>query len=315
MMLYEEGRFLLDDPLHLYLPEFTSMNVLTSFNDADTSFTSRPAKRAVTIRHLLTHTSGIHYGILRSGMENMMFAKAGIPAVNSLDPISVREVARRISEMPLLSDPGEEYLYGMNTDVIGALIEVLTGQSLDVFLHQRIFEPLGMNNTYFYLPEEKVGRLVELYSSGDGGLIIHPNEVYRTYPYAGAKMFFSGGAGLLGTIEDYARFCQMMLNNGTFNGKRILSRKTVDLMTTNQIGELVLGRGTKFGLGFELRGTYGKTNHLGSFGSYSWGGMYYTAYIIDPDEDLIILFYTNVQPFRGRNYQELFQNMVYQALE
>lgn len=315
MTLYEEGLFLLDDPLHLYLPEFRRMQVLTEFSEKDTSFTARPAKRAITIRHLLTHTSGIHYGILGQGMGNMMYSKAGIPAVNSLDSITAREVARRISELPLLFDPGEKYLYGMNTDVVGALIEELSGQRLDTFITQRILEPLGMNDTHFYLPEDKAHRLVELYTPGDNGLEPHSNEVYRTYPVAGAKAFLSGGAGLCGTIEDYARFCQTMLNKGAFNGKRILSRKTVELMTVNQIGDLDIGRGLKFGLGFELRGDYGIRHHLGSGGAYRWGGMYYTDYLIDPDEDMILLFYTNLRPRRGRNYHELFQNMVYQALE
>jgi CubicO group peptidase (beta-lactamase class C family) len=315
MTLYEEGYFLLDDPVSLYIPEFRNMQVLDVFNDKDTTFTTRPASREITIRHLLTHTSGIHYGILGGGSGNMMYTKAGIPAVNSMDSLTVEQVVKRIAEMPLFFDPGNRYYYGMNTDVVGYLIEVLSGKRFDLFLEERIFNPLGMNNTHFYLPEDKHDRLVELYTSSPEGLVVHVNQVYRQYPVAGAKMFLSGGAGLIGPIEDYARFCQMILNKGKFNGQRILGRKTVDLMLANQIGDLTIGRGTKFGLGFELRGEQGLTHHLGSEGTYRWGGMYYTDYLIDPREDMILLFYTNVQPYRGKNFHELFHNLVYQSLE
>lgn len=316
MTLYEEGKFLLDDPISAYLPEFGNPLVITSFNDADTTYSFRPAVREITIRHLLNHTSGIHYGIFGGPPGNKMFAKAGIPAVNSMAPVTIKEIAGKISTMPLLFDPGERYMYGMNTDIAGYLIEVLSGQTLDVFFKNRIFEPLGMKDTYFYLPSEKEDRLVQLYTSNNNELVLHPNETYRNFPIAGARQFLSGGAGLCGTIEDYARFCQMLLNKGEFNGNRILSRKTIELMTLNQIGDLEYGSyGRRFGLGFDIWGESTPAHHLGSRGSFRWGGLYYTDYMIDPAEDLILLFYTNIQPWRGHNLQEIYHNLVYQALE
>jgi CubicO group peptidase (beta-lactamase class C family) len=316
MTLYEEGRFLLDDPISKYIPEFANPQVLVDFNDADTTYTTRPAKSEITIRQLLSHQSGIHYGILGGGTGGKMYAKYNIPAVNSLAPVTIEQVVKKIAKMPLMFDPGEKYMYGMNIDVIGYLIEILSGQKLDVFITQRILKPLDMNDTYFYLPKEKADRLVTLYSSGTNGVVLNTNTSYQTYPIAGAQMFLSGGAGLCGPIGDYANFCQMMLNKGTFNNHKILSRKTVELMTTNQLGEKNIGRnGNKFGLGFELFGDQQAAHHLGSKGSFKWGGMYYTDYLIDPSENLIMLIYTNVQPYRGPNVHELFQNLVYQALE
>ena len=316
LTLYEEGRFLLDDPVSKYIPEFDNPRVMTSFNESDTTYTARPANGQITIRHLLNHTSGIHYGIFGGAPGNMMFAKEDIPAVNSMDPISIEDVVKKIASMPLMFDPGEKYLYGMNTDVAGYLIEVISGQSLDIFMKERIFDPLGMEDTYFYLPSGEEDRLVKLYSPSDNGLILHPDQTYRDYPVSGAKQFLSGGAGLSGTLEDYARFCQMLLNKGEFNGNRILSRKTIELMTTNQIGDMEYGNyGRRFGLGLDIWNEETVAQRLGSEGSLAWGGLYYTNYRIDPAEDLIILFCTNVHPWQGPNVQDIFQNLVYQALE
>ncbi len=316
MTLYDEGKFLLDEPVSRYIPWFTNHEVLTSFNPSDTTWTTRPASGEITVRQLLNHTSGIHYGILGDGPGNMMYTRAGIPAVNSMDSITNEEVVRRIASMPLLFDPGERYYYGMNTDVAGYLIEVLSGKTLEQFISERILEPLGMNDTWFYLPEGEADRLVTLYSGTDEGPVIHPNATYRNYPVSGAGMWYSGGAGLSGTIEDYARFCQMLLNKGKFNGNRILSRKTVELMTINQIGELEYGNfGRRFGLGFDLWSDKTPARSLGSEGSFKWGGMYYTDYLIDPAEQMVIIFYTNIQPYRGPNLHDRFRNMVYQALE
>ncbi len=316
MTLYEKGFFLLDEPISKYIPEFKNPGVLVDFNEKDTTYTTRPAKREITIRHLLSHSSGIHYGVLGGGMGSMMYAKEGIPAVNSLENITIGQVVKKIAKMPLLHDPGEKFTYGMNTDVIGYLIEILSGKSFDVFMKETVLDPLGMDDTYFYVPPEKEERVVSLYSSSKDGLKYHKNESYQTYPYAGAKTFLSGGAGLCGTIEDYAKFCQMMLNKGEFNGKKILGRKTVELMTKNQLAERVfIWNGHKFGLGFELIDSKASSEHLWSEGSFRWGGMYYTDYLIDPHENLIMLFYTNVEPYRGPNLHERFHNLVYQALE
>jgi len=316
MILYEEGRFLLDDPVSKYIPEFKDMFVMETYNAKDTTFTVRPAKGVITIRQLLTHTSGIHYGVLNAGPGHDIFAKNDIPAVCSLDSVTIEQIVKKIAGLPLMFDPGEKWLYGMNLDVVGYLIEVLSGQSFDVFMKERIFDPLGMKDTYFYLPDDKADRLVTLYTGTPEGLKVHSNIAYQTFPVAGAKMLFLGGAGLCGTIEDYARFCQMILNKGTFNGNRILGHKTIELMTMNQIGDKELdATGAKMGLGFRLFGENNSGIELLSEGALKWGGMYATDYLIDPEEDMIRLIYTNTLPYRGPVFWKIFNNLVYQALE
>ncbi len=310
MKLYEKGLFLLDDPISDYIPEFKNPQVLVSINEIDSSFTSRPAKTEITIRHLLSHTSGIPYG-------NKVFAKARIPFVNSLEPITIGEVVHKIAKLPLEHDPGEKFTYGLNTDVLGYLIEVLSGMPLDKYFQQELFEPLGMIDSYFYLPKEKENRLVTLYAqdSLNSPLYRSPNIANQTYPYSGAKTYFSGGAGVVGTIDDYARFCTMLLNNGKLNGKQFLSPKTIELMTRNQIGENeVWQSGNKFGLGFELFTDKGLAKLPGSIGAFKWGGLYCSEYIIDPKEDLIFLIYTNAWPFANADINSKFRVLVYQAL-
>ena len=310
MMLYEKGKFLLDDPISKYIPEFKNPTVLLTINDKDSSYTSRPAKSEITIRHLLSHTSGIPYG-------NKVYEKAHIPGVNSLEPLTIGEVVKKIGKLPLDHDPGEKFTYGLNTDVIGYLIEVLSGMPLDNYLQKELFEPLGMVDSYFYLPKEKENRLVVLYAQDSVNSPIYKskNISNQTYPYAGAKTYFSGGAGVVGTVSDYARFCQMILNGGSFNGKQILGRKTIELMSRNQIGELDMwGSGNKFGLGFEISTPKGLTLISGSENGLGWGGMYNTDYYIDPKEDMILLIYNNMNPSANWDVHKRFRAVVYQAL-
>lgn len=311
LKLYEKGLFLLDDPITKYIPEFKNPQVLLKINTTDSSYTSRPAKHEITIRQLLNHTSGIPYG-------NAVFAKAHIPGINSLLPLSIGEVVKKIAKLPLEHDPGEGWKYGLNTDVLGYLIEVLSGHPLDEYLKKEIFEPLEMQDSYFYLPEGKASRLVTLYSNDsiNGPLYVCKNESNQYFPVAGAKTYFSGGAGVVGTIKDYANFCQMLLNGGLFNNKRILEQTTIDLMCRNQIGEYYVWNGkSKFGLGFELTTKESFSGSSGSIGSFGWGGTYATNYLIDPVEDMIMLIYTNVAPFSNRSeIIEKFRSLVYQAL-
>jgi CubicO group peptidase (beta-lactamase class C family) len=310
MMLFEKGLFLLDEPVSRYIPEFKNPQVLIEINPSDSNYTSRPAKREISIRDLLCHTSGIPYG-------NAVYAKAGIPGVNSLDPLTIAQVVKKIAKLPIDHDPGEKFSYGLNTDVVGYLIEVISGQPLDQYLRKELFDPLQMNDSYFYLPEDKASRLVTLYSNDslNGPLHVCRNVANQTYPVSGAKTYFSGGAGVVGTIQDYANFCQMLLNGGSFKGKQILGRKTIDLMVTNQIGNSeVWDRKNKFGLGFELTTEKGIAINPGSLGSFSWGGMYATDYLIDPSEDLIMLIYTNAEPFSNPGINARFKILVYQAL-
>lgn len=311
MMLYEEGKFLLDDPVSSYIPEFKNPQVIVAINDKDSTASTRPAKREITVRDLLSHTSGIPYG-------NKMYAKAKIPGVNSLENETIGSVVKRLAKLPISHDPGEAYTYGLNTDVLGYLVEVLSGMPLDKYFKTKIFDPLGMADTYFYLPPNKKSRLVNLYGkdSLNAPLVFSTNIANQTYPYSGAKVYFSGGAGLVGPIEDYAKFCQMLLNGGTFNGNQILGRKTIELMTCNQIGEKeVWDTGNKFGLGFEITTEKGNAKQMGNTGVYGWGGMYATDYKIDPKENLIFLIYTNANPFPNPDINKRYRGLVYQALK
>lgn len=313
MTLFEEGKILLDDPIKKYIPEFENPQVLLSFNEKDSTYTTRPASKDITIRNLLTHTSGISYG---NGSPLLkIFTKKGIPPLNTLENKTLGEVVRTLAACPLEHDPGAKFTYGMSLDVLGYLIEVVSGKQVDQYFKERIFEPLGMNNTFFYLPKGKENRMVTLYQKDKNtALIPNPDKLYQTYPYSGAQTMFSTGAGLSGTIEDYAKFCQMILNGGEFNGKRILGRKTVELMCRNQVKDL---RGEiGFGLAFDdFRSEYSHES-IASEGSLRWGGMFGTDYIIDPKEELILLFYINLQPNNtGNDFKVLFHNLVYQALK
>jgi CubicO group peptidase (beta-lactamase class C family) len=312
MMLYEQGKFLLDDPVSMYISAFKDVQVLDSIILKDTTYISHKAKTEITIRHLLTHTSGLTYG-------NPYYIKNNIPLANSIKDETIENVVNKLAKLPLKHEPGTAYTYGLNTDVIGYLIEVISGMKLDAYLQKNIFGPLGMKDTYFYLPENKTDRLVTLYEKvhRDSALRLTRSTQNQVYPVSGAKKYLSGGAGLVGSIEDYAKFCQMLLNGGSFNGHQILGCKTIELMTTNQIGNLTINKeGDKFGLGFQLfteRG--GNARFLSSKGAYRWGGMYCTDYVIDPTEDIVCLFYTNVQPFAQHGeVLEKFRVLVYQAL-
>lgn len=316
LTLFEEGKLLLDEPVKKYIPEFANPQVLVSFEAKDSSFTTRPAKSDITIRQLLTHTSGISYG---SGNSRKMYDKMGIPVspLYTLDNKTLGDVIKRLAKCPLEFDPGEKFSYGMSIDVLGYLIEVVSGKPVDVYMKEKIFDPLGMNDTYFYVPENKQNRIVTLYQHLQNKPL-EPNRdangIYQIFPYSGAGTFFSTGAGLCGTIGDYAKFCQMILNKGTFNGKQILSRKTVEMMCKNAVGDK---RGEiGFGLAFDdFRAQYSHLS-VASEGSLRWGGMFGTDYLIDPQEDLILLFYINLQPnYTGTDFKVLFHNLVYQALK
>lgn len=316
LTLFEEGKILLDEPIKKYIPEFANPMVLETFNPADSSYTSRPAKRDITIRHLLTHTAGISYG---NSQTRKIFDKAGVPTspLLSMNKISLAEAINRLASCPLEHDPGDKFTYGMGIDVIGYLIEIVSGKSIDLFLKERIFNPLGMKNTAFVVPTDKLNLLVKLYEKKDNKpleLNMRENGLYQFYPYKGAATLNSTGAGLTGTIEDYARFCQMILNKGEFNGKRILGRKTIEMMAKNAVSDL---RGEiGFGLAFDDFRTQYSYRSIASEGSLRWGGMFGTDYIIDPAEDLILLFYINLQPkYTETDYKVLFHNLVYQALK
>jgi CubicO group peptidase (beta-lactamase class C family) len=314
MMLFEEGKFFLDEPISKYIPSFKNAKVLVSYDEKDRSkYITRPAKSAITIRQLLSHSAGIPY---EHPLQDL--PEYTVPFFCSVANDRLKDVVDKIAARPLLSDPGTQFTYGLNTDVVGRLIEVLSGMSFDEYLHKKVLDPLGMNDTYFYLPTEKANRLVELYSKGntEEKLTLHTNETYRKFAVTGQKTYFSGGAGLVSTIQDYAKICQFILNRGEFNSKRLLSRSTVDLMARNQIGDsFVWDRQDKFGLGLQIITPESHYGDNATPGSLTWGGMYCSEYTIDPKEDLILLVFTNVHPYA--HYSDIvrkFRILVYQAL-
>lgn len=312
MMLFEEGKFLLDDPISKYIPEFANPTVLEKFNVKDSSYTTVKANREITVRDLLTHTSGIDYAVI--GSENMkaIYAKSGIPIGFENEKIVLGDKIRKLGKLPLVHQPGERFTYGLNVDVLGYLVEVLSGESLDHYFQKHIFEPLGMNDTYFYLPASKYNRLVKVTAEDKNHHLVNASSDFVDYPING-KTYYSGGAGLSSTIKDYATFLQMLLNKGEYNGKRLLARRTVELMTSNQIGDLSLGR-NKFGLGFEITTVNGQANLGISEGSFSWGGYFATTYWADPKEHLVCLLFMQQSPFSHSEIPDKFKALVYQAL-
>ena len=320
MMLYEEGKFLLDDAVSKYIPEFKNPVVLDSFNESDTTYTTVPAKSEITIRQLLTHTSGIQYAQIGSKIFKAIYAKAGIVAGIGVDRIKLADVMKKLGPLPLAHQPGEKFTYGLNTDLLGYLVEVVSGMSFDVFLKKRIFDPLGMKDTWFYLPADKQNRLATLYTEDDNKHLKKAEETmningifYTNYPNMNGT-YFSGGGGLASTAYDYAIFMQMLLNNGVYNGKRILSRNTIRMMTTNQIGDLTLGHGNTFGLGFEIVTKKGSAFSPRPEGSYSWGGMFSSSYWIDPKEKIVAQLFLQLYPNSHGDIHEKFKVLTYQAL-
>ena len=320
MMLQEQGKLKINDPLWRYLPEWRGSKVaLDSSGGADPSEPPplQNADRAITIRHLLTHTSGISYG---GGPAQQQWKEADIQGWYFADREEpIRETVKRMATLPLSAQPGERWVYGYNTDILGAVIEVASGMRLDRFLLQHIFEPLGMKDTHFYVPREKASRLATVYQPKPDGRGIEAaprlNGMQSQGMYVeGPKISFSGGAGLISTAQDYARFLQMTLNGGELDGKRLLSRKSVELMTTNHLGDTPFRKGQGFGLGFSVVTDLGTRGSLGSEGEYGWGGAYHSTYWVDPAERLVVVYLTQIRPAIGLNDYEALRNGVYQAI-
>lgn len=328
MTLYEEGRFVLDDPISKFIPSFKNPKVLANYNAADTSYTTVPALREVTIRDLLTHTSGISYGSYDKRFS-AIYAKAGVPLFGRVKGQTIEQVIDRLGTLPLEHSPGERYTYGLSIDVLGRLIEVLSGMPLEDFIQQRICVPLGMNDTRFAVPSQKAGRLVKNYSEVESNKLVPstdqtdpdwPND--QRYPLLPDVTYNSAGSGMSGTAKDYAAFLQMLLNRGEYNHQRILGRKTVDLILTNQIGDIPLGQlGQKvfgkgrFGLGFSLVTEESKAKRLTSVGRTGWGGYFNTMFWFDRSEDLLAVMMTQVAPTKHGELDEKFEILTYQAIE
>jgi CubicO group peptidase (beta-lactamase class C family) len=323
MMLYEEGRFLLNQPVSDFIPEFKNMKVLDPPWPQDK--TSPPgalvdAKRPITIRHLVTHTAGLTYDW--NARLGKTYSDAGVANGLHQQEGTTGHAIKKLAAQPLLFQPGDAWEYSLSDDVLGYLVEVVSGMPLDKFFQERIFKPLGMKDTYFFLPDEKVPRLATAYTyypeKGlqpilDGQVVTEDDFTYSAdYPYRGPRTYFSGGAGLSSTTEDYYRFCQMMLNGGEFNGARLLSRKSVELMSQNHVGEKREAAG--YGLGFGVLSEPRFLTELGSVGSYYWGGFYYTTFVIDPKEDLIAIFMGQLHPTGGLNLDSRVIRLAYQAI-
>ncbi|WP_373497702.1 serine hydrolase domain-containing protein [Aquiflexum sp.] len=291
MMLWEEGKFRLDDPISKYIPEFKNPKVLQNFQYGDTTYTTVPAKREISIRHLLTHSAGIGYGgIDRDERMKMIYQKAGIVEAFDTEGMDNERNIRELAKLPLHQDPGESFIYSMSIDVLGYLVEIVSGMTLDSFFQERIFKPLGMGDTYFYLPDNKTSRMTALHLRQEGSWVKSPSNIGwpANFPISGAKTHYSGGGGLSSTAMDYAKFLQMYLNGGEYNGIRILSRKTIETMMGNQMVELDPTEGKYHGLGFAV--STDKTaakGGIGSPGTFEWGGAFNTQYFADPKENII----------------------------
>jgi len=324
MMLYEEGKFQLNDPVAKYLPEFAKMQVGIEEKDPQTGkpmLKTAPAKRPITIRDLLRHTAGLTYGVFGDPLVDREYRKARI-----LSDLNLAEFVTHLSQIPLLYEPGTRWNYSVSVDVLGRLVEVLSGKPFDQFLQERIFNPLGMRDTGFYVPAGKKDRLAKLYTPTKDGKIqpaqicSTQQECYEKFPNAVPSFlepptFLSGGGGMVSTAYDYLRFCQMLLNQGQYDGKRLLSRKTVQLMSSDNLGTLPgMGPGYGFGLGFAVSKAPGEAGMMGSPGEYNWGGAAGTRFWIDPQEELIGIFMIQILPHTGLEYGSEFRVLTYQAI-
>ena len=314
LILQESGKLHINEPVANYLPEFAS--TIVAVRDNNGGYSVVPATRQITIRDLLTHTSGVSYG---TGIASDRWQEAEIQGWYTAhfdEPI--RETVKRIASLPFDAQPGERWVYGYSTDILGAVVEAASGQPLDAFLQNEIFTPLDMNDTHFYLPAEKGTRLAVVYSSTGEGLVRAPegNQMQSQGQYLeGPRTSFSGGAGLLSTASDYGRFLQMMLNGGELNGVRILSPKTVELMTANHVGDLPhFYAGNGFGLGFSIRQDLGSQGTPGSPGEFSWLGAYHSIYWVDPAEELVVVYLSQLIPAGTIDDHIRLRNLVYQAI-
>lgn len=311
MMLYEEGRFMLHDPVSKYLPAFKNSVVAEAAGPnapAGVKYTTVPAKRPIQIRDLLTHTAGLTYG---DGPAVDVYKQANLHGwyfANHDETIG--EAIDRLATLPLQGQPGEKWQYGFGTDVLGRLVEVISGQPLDRFFAERIFAPLKMVDSCFFLPAEKEGRLAKVYGMENGKLVVGDQGDY----VRGPRKCFSGGAGLLSTATDYGRLLQMLLNGGELDGVRFLSPKTVELMRVNHTGTKYTQDTGSFGLGFWVMTDLGYYGELGTVGAYGWGSAYFPQYVVDPKERLVAFMMAQLRPAGTSSLNQRVKMLTYQAL-
>ena len=317
MMLHEEGRFLLSDPISKYIPELADPQVWVS-GEGDEMVT-RPAAREVTIRDVLTHMSGYGYNIIPSAVSDRYVEKGIVPGSRTVpgQARDLQDFVTRLGTEPLISDPGTAWNYSVSTDVLGRLVEVVSGMSFDRFLQQRIFEPLGMKDTAFWVAPENIDRFTVTYGIDEQGRLTILDPIAESQ-YLRQPTLLSGGGGLTSTAADYAKFCEMMLNGGVLNGVRLLSPTTIDLMTQNHLPEgedyALYFAGTGFGLGFSVTTDVPATLSPGSVGEYAWGGAASTIFWIDPKEDMFVIMMTQMMPSNIYPLREELKALVYQAI-
>jgi CubicO group peptidase (beta-lactamase class C family) len=319
MMLMEDGQLLLDDPVAKHLPAWKATTVAVATPEG--GYQTVPAKRPITIRDLLTHTAGISYG---AGPAERAWRDAGLFGwyfANRSEPVS--SIVGRMASLPMAAQPGEKFVYGYNTDILGVIVEKVSGKSLQDFLDDRLIKPLGMKDTSFYLPREKAGRLAVVYKGERGGLrpaaeasaSKDSGHFGQGHYLDGPRLAHSGGAGLLSTATDYSRFLEMMRRGGEFDGRRYLSRKSVKLMTSNHLGGVEYGAGMGFGLGFSIRTDLGAAGQPGSVGEFGWGGAYHSTYWVDPEEGLTVTYMTQLLPAGDIDDHGTLRSLIYQAID
>ncbi len=316
MILYEQGKLLLDQPISDFIPEFKNPVVLDKFNESDTTYTTVPAKNEITFRHLLTHTSGLDYTDIGSSKVQAIYTKNHIPSGLGYFDENLLEKMKALGKLPLTFDPGTKWQYGLNSDLLGSLIEVISGMNLENFLRKNIFDPLGMKDTYFNVPASKADRLATVYTEDSLRHIIKWSHEFRRidpdYPTM-KKRYFSGGAGLSSTAFDYAVFMQMLLNGGKYNGHQVLSKRTVEMMISGQLAPGLFGD-DNMGLGFGITSERSAARGPRNAGSFAWGGYYGTTFWADPKARLVCLFMTQQNPNSHGDVEGKFESIVYSSL-
>ena len=326
MQLYEQGKLRLDDPIFYYIPAFKQSAVLDQFNEADSSFTTKPVRRPITIRHLLTHTSGITYGVFNPGKIQAVYEKMEANGFGLSGDVTTEQMVDQIAKVPLIFQPGEKYMYGLNMEVLGRIVEVASGKKLNQYFNENIMMPLGIEDTGFYLPKSKHDRLVPVYTYNEKGKVIMAadteNGKLMQYPKMQDNNHYAGGGGMSGTAMDYMIFIQALLNEGEYGGKRILSRKTIEVMTSDQL-ILLNEKGTgyskipgiTYGLGFALKTNEGTAHDSKSAGTYEWGGYFNTKFFIDPEEELVFVGMTQIVPFQRNDFWDKMYAIIYSSIE
>jgi CubicO group peptidase (beta-lactamase class C family) len=321
MMLYEEGRFQLDDPISKFLPAFKNMRVFVGGSRG--KIESLPAERDITFRDLLTHTSGLTYGFMETNPVDALYrAKDGVDFQTA--ETSLAKVVDKLATFPLIAQPGKAWNYSVSTDVLGRLVEVISGEPFEKYLVEKVIKPLGMVDTDFYVPKEKHERFAANYQPSPDGKLQLVDDPGKSR-YLAPRKVNSGGGGLVSTAGDYLRFCKFMLNKGQLDGVRLLGRKTVELMTVNHLNGDMADMGTPrfsestyygigFGLGFSVMIDPAKAHIVGTPGEYAWGGAASTAFWCDPAEDMAVVLLTQLMPSSTYPIRRELRVLTYQAI-